>query len=258
MKLVILAGGLGTRISEESQLRPKPMVEIGGKPIIWHIMKIYYHYGIRDFIICCGYKGEMIKDFFINYNTQNSDFTINLMNKKIKIHKKLNENWNVTLVDTGQDTLTGGRINRIKKFIKKNEDFCLTYGDGVADIDIKKLIAFHKKTKLKATMSTVLPPGRFGMVKFNKKNIVESFVEKPSGDGSWINGGFFVLNQKIFKLLSKDSDIWEKAPLEKLAKDRQLAVYKHYGFWKAMDTLNDKNNLEKLWTTKPPWKVWKS
>ena len=257
MKAVILAGGLGSRISEESLIRPKPMVEIGGKPILWHIMKIYSHYGINDFIICCGYKSEMIKDFFVNYNTRNSDFTIDIKKQNIKILKINKEAWKVTLVDTGKDSMTGGRINRIKKYLNKNEDFCLTYGDGVSNIDIKKLINFHKKHKKPATMTVVLPPGRFGMVKLDRKNIVKSFVEKPSGDGSWINGGFFVLNSKILNLVNKDSDIWEKKPIETLAKENKLMAYKHNGFWKAMDTLKDKTVLEEMWQSNPPWKTWK-
>lgn len=257
MKAVILAGGIGSRISEESLIRPKPMVEIGGKPILWHIMKIYSHHGINDFIICCGYKGEMIKDFFVNYHTRNSDFTIDIKNQNIKTHKTVNEAWNVTLVDTGKDSMTGGRINRIKKYLNKNEDFCLTYGDGVSDINIKKLINFHKKHKKSVTVSVVLPPGRFGVVKFNKKNHVKSFVEKPSGDGAWINGGFFVLNSKILNLVNKDSDIWEKKPLEILSRKNKLMAYKHSGFWKAMDTLKDKTVLEEMWESNPPWKVWK-
>lgn len=258
MKLVILAGGIGSRISEESLVRPKPMVEIGGKPIIWHIMKIYSAYGINDFIICCGYKGEMIKEFFLNYKTKYSDFTINIgSNNNIKIHKTHSENWKVTLVDTGKNSLTGGRLNRIKNYLKKNETFCLTYGDGVGNVDIKKLISFHKKNKKPATMTVVMPPGRFGMVRYDKKMNAESFTEKPSGDGSWINGGFFVLNKSVLNLVKNDQDIWEKEPLEILAKQRKLKVFKHYGFWKAMDTLKDKITLEEMWKNNPPWKIWK-
>lgn len=257
MKAVILAGGIGSRISEESLIRPKPMVEIGGKPILWHILKIYSHYGINDFIICCGYKGEMIKEFFVNYNTRNSDFTIDIKNQNIKVHKRTSEEWNVTLVDTGKDSMTGGRISRIKKYLSSNEDFCLTYGDGVSNVNIKKLINFHKKHKKPATMTIVLPPGRFGMVKFDKKNLVKSFVEKPSGDGSWINGGFFVLNSKVLNLVNKDTDVWEKKPLENLSKGNKLMAFKHSGFWKAMDTLKDKTVLEEMWISNPLWKVWK-
>ena len=259
MKAVILAGGIGSRISEESLIRPKPMVEIGGKPILWHIMKIYSFYGINDFIICCGYKGEMIKEFFVNYFTRNSDFTINIKNQDITVHRKTSEDWNVTLVDTGADSMTGGRLNRVKKFLKDEENFCLTYGDGLANVNIKRLLEFHKRHKKKATLTTVLPPGRFGMIKYDNKNkVVNSFVEKPSGDGSWINGGYFVLNKKVLGLVSKDSDIWEKKPLEKLAREKQLVAFEHKGFWKAMDTLKDKTVLEDMWKSNPLWKVWKN
>jgi glucose-1-phosphate cytidylyltransferase len=259
MKLVILAGGLGTRISEETSIRPKPMVEIGGMPIIWHIMKIYSYYGVKEFIICCGYRGEMIKEFFLSYTTKYNDFTINIKSKnKIKIHKKLIEDWKITLVDTGQNTMTGGRLNLIKKFLKKNETFCLTYGDGLSDINIKNLISYHNKHKKAATMTIVLPPGRFGMVTYDKNLNINSFLEKPSGDGSWVNGGFFVLNRSTLDLVSKNEDIWEEVPLKLLAKQGNLKAYKHKGFWKAMDTLKDKMILEDMWKNNPTWKVWKS
>jgi glucose-1-phosphate cytidylyltransferase len=259
MKLVLLAGGLGTRISEESLIRPKPMVEIGGMPIIWHIMKIYSAYGINDFIICCGYRGELIKEFFLNYKTKFNDFTIDFgLNKKTKIYNIIKEKWKITLVDTGQETMTGGRLNRIKKYLQNEKFFCLTYGDGLADINIKKLITYHKKHKKPCTMTVVLPPGRFGMVKMNKNLNVKSFVEKPSGDGSWVNGGFFVLNKSVLDLVSKDEDIWEQTPLNTLAKENKLQAYQHKGFWKAMDTLKDKMILEDMWKNNPTWKVWKS
>tara|TARA_A100001011_G_C14319305_1_gene849656 strand:- start:4982 stop:5752 length:771 start_codon:yes stop_codon:yes gene_type:complete len=256
MKLVILAGGIGTRISEESQLKPKPMIEIGGRPIIWHIMKIYSYYGINEFIICCGYKGEQIKRYFADYYLNNSDVEFDLVKNNYKTIKKSKENWKVMTIDTGEKSMTGGRLARIKKFLKSNETFFMTYGDGVGSVDIKKLLSFHKKNKKLATMTIVKPPGRFGMVKF-KNNLVKNFVEKPSGDGSWINGGFFVLNKKALDFVKKDNDIWERKPLETLAKKNQLSAYKHNGFWKAMDTLRDKIVLDELWLKKKaPWKVW--
>ncbi len=254
MKVVILAGGLGSRISEESVVRPKPLVEIGGKPIIWHIMKTYSHYGLNDFVICCGYKGYLIKEYFTNYSLHTTDITVNVRSNKIKVHKKTTEPWNITLVDTGQDSLTGDRIKKIEQFI--DDDFCLTYGDGVADIDIKKLVKFHKKNKKLATVTAVKPAGRFGAIDL-EKNMVKKFLEKPKGDGGWINGGFFVLNKKIFNYISVSPCIWEQEPLEKLAKEKQLSAFKLDGFWYAMDTLRDKNYLEELWVTKKaPWKIW--
>jgi glucose-1-phosphate cytidylyltransferase len=256
MKLVILAGGLGTRISEESILKPKPLIEVGNMPIIWHIMKIYSFFGIKEFIICCGYKGYLIKEYFANYSLHSSDVTIDIQKNSIDVHKKNAEDWKITLVDTGENTLTGGRILRIKNYI--NDDFLLTYGDGLANVNIKELINHHKQNKKSATMTVVQPQGRFGVVDFDKKNnLVKDFSEKPKGDGSWINGGFFVLKQDIFKHLKDDSTIWEKEPLEKLSNDLQLLAYTHDGFWYAMDTIRDKNYLDNLWfSKKAPWKLW--
>jgi glucose-1-phosphate cytidylyltransferase len=257
MKVVILAGGKGSRISEESIYKPKPLIEIGGKPIIWHIMKQYSHYGLNDFIICCGYKGYLLKEYFANYYMHNSDLTIDLKSNNLEIKKINSEPWKISLVDTGENTMTGGRILKIKNILKKEENFCLTYGDGVSNINIKKLIDFHKKNKKIATITVVKPQGRYGMIDLNKKHLVKKFAEKPDGDGSWVNGGFFVFNQSIFNFLKKDSDILEQGPIQKISKKKQLAAYKHLGFWKAMDTLNDKNYLEDLWfKSKCPWKIW--
>ena len=254
MQLVILAGGLGTRISEESILRPKPLIEIGGRPIIWHIMKHYSHYGINDFVICCGYKGYMIKEFFSNYLLHISDVTINLDKNQIKFHNSKKDSWTITLVDTGAETQTGGRLKRVEKYLKP--EFCMTYGDGLSNVNIKKLINFHKKNKKLATMTTVQPPGRFGIVK-TKGDKILNFLEKPVGNGAWINGGFFVLNKKILKLIKDDMTIWEKKPLEILAKKRELISFKHKNFWHPMDTLRDKQYLEDLWQEKNcPWKLW--
>ena len=256
MKVVILAGGIGSRISEESVVRPKPLIEIGGMPIIWHIMKIYSSYGFKDFIICCGYKGYLIKEFFSNYFLHSSDLTIDLENDKIIYHQKRKEPWKITLVDTGDNTSTGGRIKKIKKFITE-ENFCLTYGDGVSAVNIKKLVKFHIQNKKKATLIAVKPKGRFGSLKL-KGNKVEQFLEKPLGDGGWVNGGFFVLNKDIFNYISTEKTIWEREPLEKLSKKKQLMSYKFNGFWYAMDTLKDKNYLENLWSSgKAPWKIWR-
>lgn len=258
MKAVILAGGYGTRISEESSIRPKPMVEIGDKPILWHVMKIYSHYGINDFIICLGYKGDVIKDYFASYGLHKSDVTFDLGKHKVETHSNGAEKWRVTLVDTGEETMTGGRIKRIQEYVG-DETFCLTYGDGVSDVDIQKLIRFHKRQKVLATVNAVQPPGRFGVLNLKKgSNIVKSFREKPQGDGMWINGGFFVCEPGIFKYINGDSDIWEREPMRKLAQNQRMAAYKHAGFWQCMDTLRDKNVLEDLWKTgKAPWKVWK-
>jgi glucose-1-phosphate cytidylyltransferase len=257
MKVVILAGGKGTRISEESINKPKPLIEIGSKPIIWHIMKHYSHFGLNDFIICCGYKGYLLKEYFANYYMHNSDITIDLKNNNLEIKKTNSEPWKISLVDTGENTMTGGRILKIKDILKKEKDFCLTYGDGVSNINIKKLIDFHKRNKKLATITVVKPQGRYGMINLNKNNLVEKFAEKPDGDGSWVNGGFFVFNQGIFNFLKKDSDILEQGPIQKISKKKQLSAYKHLGFWKAMDTLNDKNYLEDLWSkSKCPWKIW--
>ena len=254
MKVVILAGGLGSRISEESIIRPKPLVEIGGKPIIWHIMKLYSHYGLSDFVICCGYKGYLIKEYFTNYSLHTTDITVDVRSNQVKVHKKTTEPWKVTLVDTGENTFTGDRLRIIKDYV--DEDFCLTYGDGLTSVDLKKTIKFHKKHKKLATVLAVKPSGRFGSMKINN-NLVKSFIEKPMGDGGWINGGFFILNKKIFNYLSKKNCIWEQEPLRKISKLGQLKAYKYDGFWYAMDTLRDKIYLENLWQSKKaPWKIW--
>ncbi len=255
MKVVILAGGFGTRLSEETDIKPKPMVEVGGRPMLWHIMKIYSTYGFNDFVVCLGYKGYVIKEYFANYFLHMSDVTINLKDNNIEIHSVKAEPWKVTLVDTGLDTMTGGRIKRIRNYIK-DETFMLTYGDGVADINIKKLIEFHKKHGKYATVTAVQPSGRFGALDIEREKVI-SFKEKPKGDGTWINGGFFVLEPEIFEYIEGDDTIWEKEPLENLARDGQLMAFKHEGFWKAMDTLRDKRELEALWQSgNPPWKVW--
>ena len=257
MKAVILAGGLGTRISEETSLKPKPMVEIGGKPILWHIMKIYSHYGFNEFIICCGYKGHVIKEYFSNFFLHNSDITFDFKKNKMNVHSTAVENWKITLVDTGKDSMTGGRIKRIEKYID-NSTFMLTYGDGVSNIDIKKLLAFHKKNKKSVTVTAVQPESRFGVLDINAKDEVQSFMEKPKGESGWINGGFFVCEPDIFKYIKGDETIWEREPLEMIAKRKQLAAYKHDGFWKPMDSLKDKQDLNKYWdTNKAEWKIWK-
>jgi glucose-1-phosphate cytidylyltransferase len=254
MKVVILAGGQGSRISEESFIKPKPLLEIGSKPIIWHIMKIYSYYGLNEFIICCGYKGYLIKEYFANYSLHTTDITVDVSNNKITVHKKKTEPWKITLVDTGDSSQTGERIKRIKKYV--GDTFCLTYGDGLSSINIKNLIKFHNKNKKLATVLAVKPAGRFGSIKI-KNNLVEQFLEKPQGDNSWINGGFFILNKKIFKYIQENNSIWEREPLENLAKNKQLNAFKFEGFWYAMDTLRDKNYLEDLWNTKKaPWKIW--
>jgi len=253
MKAVILAGGYGTRISEETMVKPKPMIEIGGKPIIWHILKTYSHYGINDFVICLGYKGYMIKEYFANYFIHSSDLTIDIKNNKIEIHSINSEPWKITLVDTGESTMTGGRIKRIEKFV--GDTFLATYGDGIADIDITKLMDFHKKNQTIGTVTAVQPPGRFGSLEI-KNNKITKFVEKPSGDNSWINGGYFVFEKNIFDYLDSDDTILEKKPLETLAESDQLSVYKHNGFWQPMDTLRDKNYLNKIWEDNPLWKKW--
>jgi len=258
MKVVILAGGFGTRISEESQLIPKPMIEIGERPILWHIMKLYSYYGFNEFIICCGYKQHLIKNWYANYYLHTSDITLDFTSSnRMTIHNNVAEPWKVTLVDTGLHTMTGGRIKRIQEYVG-NETFMLTYGDGVADIDINVLIRFHQNNGRLATLTAVQPPARFGLANINANNEVLSFVEKPIGDGSWINGGFFVLESKIFEYIKGDEIIWEQEPLESLAAENQLMAYKHYGFWRPMDTLRDKNVLESLWESEQaPWKVWK-
>lgn len=257
MKAVILAGGLGTRISEETHVKPKPMIEIGGKPILWHIMKIYSHYGINDFIICCGYKGYVIKEYFANYFLHMSDVTFDMTNNKMTVHQKSAEPWQVTLVDTGDNTMTGGRLKRVASYLQGEDAFCLTYGDGVCDVNISKVIDFHKQQKVMATLTATLPPGRFGALDISKFK-VRSFKEKPKGDGAMINGGFFVLSPCVIEYIKDDSCIWERHPLERLAEEGQLAAYHHNGFWQPMDTLRDKTYLEELWQSdQAPWKVWK-
>jgi glucose-1-phosphate cytidylyltransferase len=254
MKVVILAGGLGSRISEESIIKPKPLIDIGTMPIIWHIMKLYSYYGLNDFIICCGYKGNLIKDFFFNYSLYTSDVTIDVKKNKLSVHKKKTEPWKVTLLNTGEYTPTGGRISKVKDYVE--DSFCLTYGDGLSSINIKSLIDFHKKNKKIATILAVRPPARFGALNI-LNNSVNSFLEKPPGDKGRINGGFFVLNKKIFDYIKNEQVVWEREPLENLAKNSQLSAYKFDGFWHAMDTLRDKNYLENLWSSKKaPWKVW--
>ncbi len=254
MKVVILAGGLGTRISEESYLRPKPMIEIGGKPILWHIMKIYSHYGLRDFVICLGYKGYVVKEYFANYFLHTSDVTFDMANNQMEVHQKYAEPWRVTLVDTGDATLTGGRLKKVKEYVE-NETFCLTYGDGVSDLNIGEEIAFHRKHGKLATVTAIQPPGRYGALNIDDEQVL-NFQEKPAGDGAWINGGFFVLEPKVLDLIENDQTSWEVEPLQKLALDAQLMAYRHSGFWQAMDTLRDKNQLEDMWSSNPPWKVW--
>jgi glucose-1-phosphate cytidylyltransferase len=255
MKVVILAGGLGSRISEESGLKPKPMIEIGGKPILWHIMKIYSTHGINDFVVCCGYKGYLVKEYFSNYLLHMSDVTFDVVKNKVEIHDHRAEPWRVTLVDTGSETMTGGRIKRVQKYIG-DETFCMTYGDGVADINIQSLLSFHREEKRLATITAVRPPGRFGALRLSGKHVTH-FEEKPSGDGGYINGGFFVLSPKVFDFIDGDTTIWEQAPLSRLTSEEQLFAYKHDGFWQPMDTLRDKNHLEELWMSgKAPWKIW--
>lgn len=255
MKAVILAGGLGTRISEESHLRPKPMIEIGGRPILWHIMKIYSHYGINDFVICLGYKGYIIKEYFANYFLHMSDVTFDMTTNQMEIHQKYVEPWRVTLVDTGENTMTGGRLKRVKDHVK-DETFCMTYGDGVADVDIAALIKQHQTSGRLATLTAIQPPGRYGALLMNG-NEVSSFQEKPAGDGAWINGGFFVLEPKALDYIENDATPWEGHPLQMLARENNLAAHMHRGFWQAMDTLREKNSLEAMWQQgDAPWKVW--
>ena len=257
MKVVILAGGFGTRLSEETEFRPKPMVEIGGHPIIWHIMKIYSAYGYNEFLVCLGYKGYIIKEYFANYFLHMSDVTFNLKTGEMTLHRSNSEDWKVTLIDTGLNTMTGGRIKRVKNFIR-DETFMVTYGDGVSDVNVKRLVEFHRENHKYATLTAVQPPGKFGSLSLDISSRVTKFTEKPAGDGAWINAGFFVLEPAIFDYIEGDSTSWEREPLENLAKDGQLVAYKHYGFWKCMDTLRDKRELEKLWNSgNPPWKVWK-
>jgi glucose-1-phosphate cytidylyltransferase len=254
MKAVILAGGLGTRLSEETSLKPKPMVEVGGRPMLWHVLKIYSAHGINDFIICAGYKGYVIKEYFANYFLHMSDVTFDMSSNSMEVHHKKAEPWRVTIVDTGEDTMTGGRIKRIASYI--DGTFCCTYGDGVGNIDITSLVAHHKASGLEATLTGVQPPGRFGALQIEDGRVA-AFQEKPEGDGSWINGGFFVLEPSVFSAIEDDSTIWERQPLESLASRSQLGIYKHHGFWRPMDTLRDKIDLEALWDAgKAPWKIW--
>lgn len=257
MKAIILAGGLGTRISEETNFKPKPMVEIGGKPIIWHIMKLYSFHGINDFIICLGYKGYLIKEYFVNYYRHMSDLTVNFKNNNVEIHNNNAEPWKVTLVNTGEETMTGGRIKRIAPYLDNEDPFCLTYGDGLSDVNITESIDFHKNHGKYATISAVQPVGRFGALVL-ENNQVKKFQEKPKGDGSFINGGFFVLSPRVLDYIKEgDATIWEQSPLKNLVSDGQLMSYKHQGFWQPMDTLRDKNYLEELWDNrKAPWKIW--
>ncbi|MDA0265666.1 MAG: glucose-1-phosphate cytidylyltransferase [Cyanobacteria bacterium] len=256
MKAIILAGGLGTRLSEETHLRPKPMVEIGGKPILWHIMKIYSTYGINDFIVCCGYKGYVIKEYFANYFLHTSDVTFDMVDHSIKVHQQKTEPWKVTLVDTGEHTLTGGRLKRVSSYLQGDETFCFTYGDGVANIDIDRLVEFHGQHGHWATVTAVQPPGRYGALQLNDA-MVTGFAEKPPGDGGLINGGFFVLSTSCLDLIENDTTSWEQEPLTQLALKGELMAFKHYGFWQPMDTLRDKKYLETLWSQGcAPWKVW--
>ena len=257
MKAVILAGGLGTRLSEETHLRPKPMVEIGGRPILWHIMKIYSHFGIHDFVICAGYKGYMIKEYFSNYFLHMSDVTFDVRSNKVEIHDQRAEPWRITVVDTGEHTLTGGRLKRVRKYVEDGT-FCFTYGDGVADVDIQKLLETHNGSGRLATLTAVQPPGRYGALDIDERGRVEGFKEKPEGDGGWINGGFFVVEPDALDHIAGDKISWEIVVLEKLARQGQLAAYRHAGFWRPMDTLRDKILLEEMWETNTaPWKLWK-
>lgn len=256
MKVVILAGGLGTRLSEETVSKPKPMVEIGGKPIIWHIMKLYSSFGINEFIICCGYKGYVIKEYFANYFLHQSDVTLDLSNNSMEVHQKRVEPWKITLVDTGEHTMTGGRLRRVFEYIKNDESFCFTYGDGVGNINISELIKYHKSHGKQATMTATYPPGRFGAIDI-EDNFIRSFKEKPKGDGAMINGGFFVLSPQVVNRIKDDESVWEQDPLMSLAEDGELMAFKHEDFWQPMDTLRDKNHLEDLWNkNKAPWETW--
>jgi glucose-1-phosphate cytidylyltransferase len=257
MKAIILAGGLGTRLSEETELKPKPMVKIGSRPILWHIMKIYSAHGVNDFVICCGHLGYMIKEYFANYFLHMSDVTFCMKDNSMQVHHNNAEPWSVTLVDTGENTMTGGRLKRVQDYIKDDDAFCFTYGDGVGDVNISELINYHKNHGKQATLTATRPPGRYGALKFGSNNTVNDFQEKPDGDGSWINGGFFVLDPKVIERIDNDQSSWEGVALTGLAKDGQLAAYKHDGFWQPMDTLREKNMLNDLWNSgKAPWKVW--
>jgi glucose-1-phosphate cytidylyltransferase len=257
MKAVILAGGLGTRISEETHLKPKPMIEIGGKPILWHIMKMYSAHGVNDFIICCGYKGYLIKEYFANYFLHMSDVTFDLAKNEMQVHQQKAEPWRVTLVDTGEESMTGGRLKRVASYLQQEEEFCFTYGDGVSSVNLTELVAFHRRHRKQATLTAAYPPGRFGALDINPDGAVNSFKEKPKGDGAMINGGFFVLSPKVIDLIDDDKTIWERKPLELLAEQGQLSAFAHEGFWQPMDTLRDKVYLEELWQSgKAPWKMW--
>jgi glucose-1-phosphate cytidylyltransferase len=254
---VILAGGLGTRISEETHLVPKPMIEIGGKPILWHIMKTYSRHGINDFIICCGYKGYVIKEYFANYFLHMSDVTFDIGENRMTVNHRHAEPWRVTLVDTGENTMTGGRLKRVAPYIQDEDAFCFTYGDGLSDVDISSLIAFHRERKTLATLTATYPPGRFGAIDIHTEDRVTAFREKPKGDGGMINGGYFVLSPKVLELIEDDQTVWEAKPLETLAQTGQLSAFQHHGFWQPMDTLRDKTYLQELWTSgQAPWKVW--
>lgn len=256
MKCVILSGGLGTRISEETHLKPKPMIEIGGRPILWHIMKSYSVHGVNDFVICCGYKGYLIKEYFANYFLHMSDVTFDMAHNQMEVHEQKAEPWRVTLVDTGEETMTGGRLKRVKDYLQGEEDFCFTYGDGVADVDVTASIDFHRTHGKLATVTAVLPPGRFGSLA-RDGNKVRGFIEKPRGDNGWINGGFFVLSPKVIDYIAADSTSWELEPMAKLAAEEQLQAFEHNGFWQPMDTLREKNLLEELWASgEAPWKKW--
>lgn len=255
-KAVLLAGGLGTRISEETGTKPKPMIEIGGKPILWHIMKIYAAHGINEFVVCLGYKGYVIKEYFANYFLHMSDVTLDIANNKMEVHSNSAEPWKVTLVETGEDTMIGGRIKRILPYVKDDPYFCLTYGDGVGDVNIKATVELHRKAGRLATVTATQPPGRFGAIRFDGDRVL-GFQEKPQGDGGWINGGFFVLSPEVGRYIEGDQTVWEREPMERLAHDEQLSVYFHHGFWQPMDTLRDRNHLEELWRSgKAPWKLW--
>ena len=257
MKAVILAGGLGTRISEETDSKPKPMIEIGGRPILWHIMKLYSSYGVNDFIICCGYKGYVIKEYFANYFLHMSDVTFNIKDNTMSVHDNKSEPWTVSLVDTGEETMTGGRLKRVKSYLKNESEFCFTYGDGVSDINIANLIKHHKNHGKKATLTAVKPQGRFGALSIGPDNFINKFEEKPEGDNGWINGGFFVLDPSVIDRIDGDSTSWESEPLVSLANDGELSAFIHDSFWQPMDTLREKNELESLWASgKAPWKVW--
>jgi glucose-1-phosphate cytidylyltransferase len=257
LKAVILAGGLGTRISEETVLKPKPMIEIGGKPILWHVLKTYSAYGVNDFIVCCGYKGYLIKEYFANYFLHMSDVTIDMANNRMEVHQQKVEPWRVTLVDTGEQTMTGGRLRRVARYLESEEMFCFTYGDGVGDVDIAALVECHRAGGRLATVTATQPPGRFGAISLEGDR-VSSFVEKPRGDGGWINGGFFVLSPRVIDRIEGDKTTWEREPMESLARDGQFTAYFHRGFWHPLDTMRDKNHLESLWASgKAPWKVWK-